>query len=137
MLVIRLQRTGRTHDPHFRVVVCEHTIGPKAGKYLEKIGSYNPKTKERQLDEERINYWMSQGAKPSETMHNLLVTAGILKKPKINVLPKRKVLDRIAATQKEAADKAAAEAAKNAPKAEPAPAAEEAPAPAAEEPKSE
>lgn len=128
MLVIRLQRTGRTNDPNFRVVVCEHTIGPKAGKYLEKLGSYNPKTKHRTLDADRINYWMSQGAKPSETMHNMLVTAGVLKKPKINVLPKRKVLDRIAAAQKETADKAAAEAAKNAPKeAAPAAPAEEAP----------
>ncbi len=130
MLVIRLQRTGRNKDPHFRVVVCEHTIGPKAGKYLEKLGSYSPKTKERVLDTERINYWMSQGAKPSETMHNMLVSAGVLKKPKINVLPKRKVIDRLAAAQKEAADKAAAEAAKNAPK-------EEAPAAPAEEAKTE
>jgi len=111
------------------VVVCEHTTGPKAGKYLEKLGSYSPKTKERVLDTDRINYWMSQGAKPSETMHNMLVTAGVLKKPKINVLPKRKVLDRIAAAQKEAADKASVKTAKNAPKEEaPATAVEVAPA---------
>ena len=126
MLVIRLQRTGRTNDPHFRVVVCEHTIGPKAGKYLEKLGSYNPKTKARVLDEERIKYWMSQGAKPSETMHNMLVSAGILKTAKINVLPKRKILAKREQEKKEVTDKAAAEAAKNAPK-------EEAPASAAEE----
>ncbi len=132
MLVIRLQRTGRINDPAFRVVVCEHTIGPKAGKYLEKLGSYNPKTKHRVLDQERIAYWMSQGAKPSETMHNMLVSVGVLKKPKINVLPKRKILaKRLTAsnaqageqTKKDAADKTAAEAAKNAPKKEAAPAA--------------
>jgi|SRR3989344_8467994 len=123
MLVIRLQRTGRTNDPNFRVVVCEHTIGPKAGKYLEKLGSYNPKTKQRLLDAERINYWMSRGAKPSETMHNMLVTAGVLKKPKINVLPKRKILAKREQEKKNAADKAVAEAAKNAPKEEEAPAA--------------
>src|SRR3989344_6350501 len=124
MLVIRLQRTGRTNDPNFRVVVCEHTIGPKAGKYLEKLGSYNPKTKQRLLDAERINYWMSQGAKPSETMHNMLVTAGVLKKPKINVLPKRKILAKREQEKKDEAEKAAAEAAKNAPKKEEAPAEE-------------
>jgi len=124
MLVIRLQRTGRTNDPNFRVVVCEHTIGPKAGKYLEKLGSYNPKTKQRLLDAERINYWMSQGAKPSETMHNMLVTAGVLKKPKINVLPKRKILAKREQEKKDVAEKAAAEAAKNAPKKEEAPAEE-------------
>lgn len=121
MLVIRLQRTGRTNDPAFRVVVCEHTIGPKAGKYLEKLGSYNPKTKHRVLDEDRISYWMSQGAKPSETMHNMLVSAGVLKKPKINVLPKRKILAKREQAKKEAAEKAVAEAAKNAPKKEEAP----------------
>ena len=118
MLVIRLQRTGRNKDPHFRVVVCEHTIGPKAGKYLEKLGSYSPKTKIRTLDTERITYWMSKGAKPSETMHNMLITAGVIKGKKINVLPKNKVVNRLAAAKKEVADKAAAEAAKNAPKVE-------------------
>ncbi|MBI4067910.1 30S ribosomal protein S16 [Candidatus Kaiserbacteria bacterium] len=123
MLVIRLQRTGRTNDPAFRVVVCEHTIGPKAGKYLEKLGSYNPKTKHRVLDQERITYWMSQGAKPSETMHNMFVSEGILKTAKINVLPKRKILAKREQAKKVAADQAAPEAAKNAPKKEEAPAA--------------
>jgi small subunit ribosomal protein S16 len=127
MLMIRLQRTGRTNDPHFRVVVCEHTIGPKAGKYLEKLGSYNPKTKIRILDTERIAYWMSKGAKPSETMHNMLITEGAIKGKKINVLWKKKVVAKLAAAKKDASDKAAAEAAKNAPK-------EEAPAPAEETP---
>jgi small subunit ribosomal protein S16 len=123
MLMIRLQRTGRVHDPHFRVVVCEHTIGPKAGKFLEKLGSYNPKTKERTLDQERIKYWISKGAQPSDTMNNMLVEAGVIKGKKINVLWKNKVVNKINAAKKEAADKAAAEAAKNAPKEE-APAAE-------------
>lgn len=115
MLIIRLQRTGRTNDPHFRVVVCEHTIGPKAGKYLEKLGSYDPRTKQRVLNEERIQYWLAQGVQLSPTMHNMLVSIGILKKPKINVLPQRKILAKREAEKKDAADKAAAEAAKNAP----------------------
>lgn len=115
MLVIRLQRTGRTNDPHFRVVVCEHTIGSKAGKYLEKLGSYDPRTKERILDEERIAYWISKGAQLSATMHNMLVSVGMLKKPKINVLPKRKILAKREAEKKEAADKTAGEKAENSP----------------------
>jgi small subunit ribosomal protein S16 len=123
MLTIRLQRTGRVHNPHFRVVVCEHTIGPKAGKYVEKIGSYNPKTKERVLDEGRVKYWISQGAKPSDTMHNMLVSAAIIKGDKINVLPKNKILAKREAEKKEVAEKAAADAAKVAP----APEAEEEP----------
>lgn len=122
--MIRMQRAGRKHDPHFRVVVCEHTIGPKAGKYLEKLGSYNTKTKERILDGERITYWMSKGAKPSETMHNMLISAGIIKGEKINVLPKRKILAKREAEKKNVADKAAAEVAKNVPKLEPVPAPE-------------
>ena len=115
MLVIRLQRTGRTNDPHFRVVVGEHTMAPQAGSYLEKLGSYNPKTKERILDVERIEHWIKMGAQLSETAHNMFVSAGIVKKPKINVLPKRKILAKREADKKDAAEKAAAEAAKNAP----------------------
>ncbi len=115
MLSIRLQRTGRTNDPHFRVVVGEHTMAPSAGSYLEKLGSYNPKTKERILDTERIEHWMKMGAKLSPTMHNMLVSAGVLKKPKINVLPKRKILAKREAEKKEAETKAAGEAAKNTP----------------------
>ena len=54
MLKIRLQRTGRTNDPSYRVVVTEHTRGPKAGKPADTLGSYNPKSKQRVLDAERI-----------------------------------------------------------------------------------
>ncbi len=139
MLSIRLQRTGRTNDPHFRVVVGEHTMAPSAGSYLEKLGSYNPKTKERILDTERIEHWMKMGAKPSPTMHNMLVSAGVLKKPKINVLPKRKILAKREAEKKEAAEKASAEEAKNTPagEVETAPEAPAEPAPVAEEKKEE
>jgi small subunit ribosomal protein S16 len=88
MLKIRFQRTGRTKMPTYRIVVAEHTSGPKAGKFVERLGSYNAKTKERVLNEERAKYWLSVGARPSDTMHNLLVTLGIMKGSKVNVLPK-------------------------------------------------
>lgn len=88
MLKIRMQRVGRTGMPAYRIVVAEHTASPKAGKFVEKVGSYNPKTKERSLDTERVKYWMSVGAKPSDTMHNMLVAMGVIKGDKINVLPK-------------------------------------------------
>ena len=91
MLKIRLQRTGRTNDPSYRVVVTEHTNGPKSGRAVEKVGSYNPKSKERVLDAERIKYWLSKGAKASGTMHNMLVSAGIISGKKVNVLPKKTV----------------------------------------------
>lgn len=88
MLKIRMQRTGRINMPSYRIVVIEHTSSPQAGKYVELVGNYNPKSKDRNLKEERIKYWMSVGAKPSATVHNMLVSAGILNAKKINVLPK-------------------------------------------------
>lgn len=94
MLKIRLQRTGRTNDPSYRVVVTEHTNSPKSGRAVEKLGSYNPKSKERVLDGERIKYWLSKGAKASGTMHNMLVSAGIISGKKVNVLPKKTVQKR-------------------------------------------
>ena len=91
MLKIRLQRTGRSNDPSYRVVVTEHTNGPKSGRAVEKVGAYNPKSKERTLDAERIKYWISKGAQASGTMHNMLISAGIISGKKVNVLPKKTV----------------------------------------------
>lgn len=89
MLKIRLQRTGRTNNPSYRVVVTEHTNGPKSGRATEILGSYNPKTKERVLNEDRIKHWLKNGAQASGTMHNMLVSVGIISGKKINVLPKK------------------------------------------------
>lgn len=89
MLKIRLQRTGRTNDPSFRIIVTEHTESPKTGSFVEKLGTYNPKTKERNLNTDRIKYWLSVGAKASGTIHNMLVSAGIIDGKKVNVLPKK------------------------------------------------
>jgi small subunit ribosomal protein S16 len=91
MLKIRLQRTGRTNDPSYRVVVTEHTNGPKSGRAKEVLGSYNPKSKERRLNADRIKYWISVGAKATGTMHNMLISAGIITGKKVNVLPKKTV----------------------------------------------
>lgn len=87
MLKIRMQRTGRINDPSYRLVVTEHTAAPRAGKFVERVGSYDPKSKERIVNTERVKYWMSVGAKPSDTVHNMLVSLGILNAKKINVLP--------------------------------------------------
>lgn len=75
--------------PSFRVIVTEHTRGPKTGNFVEKVGTYNPKTKERNLNVERIKYWLSVGAKASGTMHNMLISMGVIQGKKINVLPKK------------------------------------------------
>lgn len=85
-----MQRTGRINQPSYRIVVVEHTESPKTGKFVDKVGTYNPKNKERTLDGEKIKYWISVGAQPSPTVHNMLVSLGIISGKKINVLPKFK-----------------------------------------------
>lgn len=90
MLKIRMQRVGRINQPSYRIVVTEHTSAPKAGKFVEKLGTYNPRTKARTLDEARVKYWLSVGAQPSATMHNMLVGVGVVSGKKINVLPSYK-----------------------------------------------
>jgi len=123
MLKIRLQRVGRINSPSYRVIVAEHARGPKTGNFLEVVGTYNPKSKERVLNADRIKYWMSVGAKPSDTMHNMLISAGVITGKKINILPTMKVEPVVAEAAPEAAPAAAA------PVAEEAAASEEAAAP--------
>jgi small subunit ribosomal protein S16 len=88
MLKIRMQRIGRINQPAYRIIVVEHTESPKTGNFIDTVGTYNPRTKDRKLDEGKIKHWMSVGAQPSATVHNMLISAGILKGKKINVLPK-------------------------------------------------
>lgn len=64
-------------------------MGPKSGRFLEKLGFYDPHTKQQTLNKERIEYWISKGAQVSESMHNMLINAKILSGKKINVLPKK------------------------------------------------
>ena len=85
MLVMRFQRIGRKNDPSFRVVVAEKARSAKAGRFIELVGSYNPRTKAAQLNEERIRYWLSVGVQPSGTVQNLLVSKKIVDRPKIHV----------------------------------------------------
>lgn len=90
MLKIRLQRFGKKNQPSYRVVLVEHTAPPK-GKFLEILGSYNPKSKQKEFKKERIEHWLSKGVQLSPTVHNLLVDAGILKESKIKAWrPKRR-----------------------------------------------
>ena len=90
MLVIRLQRVGRKNDPSFRVVVNDKRRSAKAGSAVEFLGSYNPRQKTVNLKEERVKYWLSVGAKPSDTAHNLFVSKKIISSEKIDVSKKSK-----------------------------------------------
>ncbi len=126
-----MQRVGRINMPSYRIIVVEHTEGPKTGNIVEKVGTYNPRSKERAIDADRVKYWMSVGAQPSDTVHNMLVSLGILNAKKINVLPKfvepEKPAEEVQEEPKAAAPAAAEEAAPEA-AVEEAPAAEETPA---------
>ena len=94
MLKIRLQRIGRKNEPAFRAVLTDSKNSTKSGRFLEILGTYNPKAKDSSLEtnfnEERIKYWLSKGAKASDTMHNFLVQQKVISGKKINVLPKKK-----------------------------------------------
>jgi len=93
MLKIRLQRIGRKNDPAFRVVLTDSKNSTKSGRFLELLGTYNPKVADKKqrtiFVSDRIQYWISKGAKLSDTMHNFLVRDGVIKGKKINVLPKK------------------------------------------------
>jgi len=89
MLKIRLQRIGRKNDPAFRAVLTDSKNSTKSGRFLEIVGTYNPKAGETKLETERIKYWMSKGAKLSDTMHNFLVHEKVIPGKKVNVLPKK------------------------------------------------
>ncbi len=83
MLRIRLKRTGRRGQPHYRIVVIESSK-PRDGKTIEEIGYYNPRLKPSVFDfkKDRVEYWLSKGAQPSDTVAQYLVKEGILKELK-------------------------------------------------------
>jgi small subunit ribosomal protein S16 len=89
MLKIRLKRVGRRNHPSFRVVVTESTKGPKSGKVVDTLGFYEPMAGKKEIDGEKAGKWISNGAQPSGTVHNMLVDMGVVKGKKINVLPKK------------------------------------------------
>ena len=148
MLSIRFARTGKKKAPLYSLIVLEKSKDPW-GDYTEKLGTYNPHKKIADLNVERIQYWIGIGAQPTATVHNLLVTQGIIKEDKVRAgksQPGKKRAAEIAAAKKAEedakqaeidakakaeADKIAAEEAAKA--AAEAPAAEEAPTEAAPE----
>ncbi|OGF69182.1 30S ribosomal protein S16 [Candidatus Giovannonibacteria bacterium RIFCSPLOWO2_02_FULL_45_14] len=91
MLMIRLQRVGRRNDPSFRVVITDSHNSTKSGKFIEIVGSYDPRHKDKIiLDKERILYWIGKGATATDTMHNLLIKNGVITGKKIDVSKKAK-----------------------------------------------
>ncbi len=121
MLIIRLQRVGRTHEPSFRIVLTDSKFGPKSGKAVEVLGSYDARKGKgtNHVDGEKVKYWISKGAQVSETVHNFLIDQKVLTGKKINVLPKNKIINANKAKADAEAAKEAERKAKEAPVPEP------------------
>jgi small subunit ribosomal protein S16 len=117
-LKIRLSRSGAKAQPTYRVVVADSRY-PRDGRFLEKVGTYNPRVphdhKDRLvLKEERIRYWIGTGALPTDRVQRLLARVGITKSPELNAQtkkdkPRAKAQERLRVAEEAA--KAAAEAA--------------------------
>ena len=90
MLTIRLTRKGKKNQPFFRVVVIDKRRSSKGGRAVEEVGFVDPINKRKSLKGDRIKYWISKGAKPSDTIHNLLVSEKIITAPKIKLFNKSK-----------------------------------------------
>ncbi|MBM3580300.1 MAG: 30S ribosomal protein S16 [Alphaproteobacteria bacterium] len=81
MIKIRLSRGGRKNVPFYRILATNST-SPRDSKFLEKLGTYNPllsdsDEKRVTLDKERVEYWLSVGAKPSEKVAKFLIALGV------------------------------------------------------------
>ncbi|GGB30011.1 30S ribosomal protein S16 [Virgibacillus dakarensis] len=78
---IRLKRMGSKRNPFYRIVVAD-SRSPRDGRQIEQIGTYNPVANpvEVKIDEEKALSWMTNGAKPSDTVRNLFSKQGIMKK---------------------------------------------------------
>lgn len=137
---IRLARGGSKKRPYYSIVAAD-VRAPRDGRFIEKLGTFNPllaKDNELRvsLKEERIKYWLSEGAQPTDRVLRLLDEAGIMKRearsnPK-KALPGQKAQERIEEKKQKAED--AAEAAKVAEEEAKAAAAAAAAAPAEEAP---
>ena len=70
MIKIRLARRGSTHKPKYSIVVCNDK-SPRDGKFIHKLGYYNPISKEFKIDEDKLNYYLSLGAQMTTRVRHL------------------------------------------------------------------
>ncbi len=137
-LKIRLARFGTKKRPFYRIVVAD-VQAPRDGRFIEKLGFFNPllpkdHAERMKLEGERIKYWMSVGALPTDRVARMLGDAGLMAKPERGnnpeqAKPKAKAQERIAQkadAASKAAEAAAAAAAAPAPEVAEAPEAAEA-----------
>lgn len=75
MVKIRLSRKGRKKIPFYRIVVIDSEKA-RDGKFIERVGHYDPRSKEFSLKRNRIEYWISKGAQPTNTVAKLIAKEG-------------------------------------------------------------
>lgn len=78
MVKIRLKRIGAKKKPFYRIVVAD-SRSPRDGKFIEQIGTYDPRTNPSQfnIDTEKVKKWLENGAQPTDTVKKLLKLSGI------------------------------------------------------------
>lgn len=110
MLVIRFFRTGKKNQSFFKIVVTDKRRAARGGRFIEEVGYVNPLTKKFKVNGERAKYWISVGAKPSDRVHNLLISQKVIEGKKIaSFIPKAKVEATVAEPVKPAVVEAPAE----------------------------
>ena len=115
---IRVSRGGSKKRPFYRIVAAD-SRAPRDGRFIEKLGTYNPLLPQNHeqrvvINTERVQYWLGIGAQPTERLEKLFANLGLTKAPALREQPKKsapkaKAVERMKA--KEEAAKAAAEAA--------------------------
>ena len=113
-LKIRLARGGAKKRPFYRVVVAEASA-PRDGRYVERVGTYNPMVPKDHdqrlvLKNERITYWLGQGAQPTERVQKMLASAGLTEAPVIREQPKKSAPGKKRAEREAAVAEASAQA---------------------------
>ncbi|MFD1882645.1 30S ribosomal protein S16 [Paracoccus pacificus] len=112
---IRLARGGSKKRPHYSIVATDSRM-PRDGRFLEKLGTYNPllpkDSEDRvKMDLDRVQYWLGQGAQPTDRVARFLEAAGVKEKAERKNLKKAEPGKKATDRAKQKADKAAAAAA--------------------------
>ena len=109
---IRLARGGSKKRPHYSIVAADSRM-PRDGRFIEKLGTYNPllakDSEDRiKMDMERVQYWLGKGAQPTDRIARMLEAAGVLEKKERKNPNKAKPGKKAEERAQEKADKAAA-----------------------------
>ena len=101
MVRIRLRKMGLRHQPYYRIVVADRE-SPRDGRFLEGVGTYNPRTEPSTIlvEEARVYHWLGKGAQPSESVARLFTQIGL--KDRFDRLKKGEKEDKLLAEAEEA-----------------------------------